>query len=135
MSNCHQCGAAAPELYIDPHEPPVKYLCAKCRIKQLELELSECEQDRFTAERTRDERTKSFDELARAVGWSPERCNQTGDSPVAAAQDLVRSEKDLRESNKNLQADLDELQQKYHAMALEMGKMLGSLSLSESKTE
>jgi hypothetical protein len=54
---------------------------------------------------------------------------------VAAAQDLVRSEKDLRESNKNLQADLDELQQKYHAMALEMGKMLGSLSLSESKTE
>lgn len=44
--------------------------------------------------------SQDFDDLARAVGWSPERCQQDGDSPITVAITLMKDWVGLNEELK-----------------------------------
>jgi hypothetical protein len=50
---------------------------------------------------------QSFDELAAAVGWTKERCNQAGDSPMDVARELMRDVVDQKSQLTRARAELD----------------------------
>ena len=49
----------------------------------------------------------NFDEIAAAVGWTKERCNQTGDSPLDVARELMRDVTEQKGQIVRARAELD----------------------------
>lgn len=60
------------------------------------------------AKAERDALAASFDELAKAVGWSAEQCEQTGESPMDVAVSLVNLVSEL-ENDASTAGQLEEL--------------------------
>lgn len=94
-------------------------------------------------ESAKDALTAEFDALAAAVGWTKERCEQTGDSPLDCAKALIAElakkdaeiasfkrvitlqESGMLEVNTALTAERDALQAKYEALRQAYGLMHG----------
>jgi hypothetical protein len=58
-------------------------------ITSARADLVERDQEIFVKDNQLRELSQQYDELAHAIGWSPERCTQAGDSPLDVARELV----------------------------------------------
>jgi len=74
----------------------------------LKYQISVKDQDLYLLRQKVDAVSETFDQLAAAVGWSPARCNQAGDSPLDVALELSRDVVHLRGKLKQAEADLHE---------------------------
>ena len=75
-------------------------------IEQLKEKVASQEQDLFTAGEKLRVLAETFDDLAGAVGWTKELCNQTGDSPMAVALELSRTCREQKEKIASLEAQI-----------------------------
>jgi hypothetical protein len=50
---------------------------------------------------------EAYDELAAAIGWTKERCNQTGDGPMDIARELLRDVTEQKKELARTNAELD----------------------------
>jgi len=67
----------------------------------------------------------SFDELAGVVGFSKERCDQTGDSPMDCARQLCQRADDAERANRNQYRDLAAGQELQKQLVAEIAALKG----------
>lgn len=74
---------------------------------------------------------KLFDDLASAIGWTKERCEQSGDSPFDVAKELQAEINELREKEKEFQT-LDKM---HSDLVSEYNSLLKKLKVAEQYIE